>query len=134
MNIIEKITNATVGKVVDVIDKHLPLSPETRANVEKEVLQIITNENQAYYAAAQNIIVTEAKGNWLQRSWRPLLMMEIVFIVGFNFILVPILRMFEMVITPLDLPGQLWTLMEIGVGGYIVGRSGEKVAEKIIKK
>jgi hypothetical protein len=27
----------------------------------------------------------------------------------------------------LDLPERLWTLMEIGVGGYILGRTAEKI-------
>ena len=27
----------------------------------------------------------------------------------------------------LDLPDKLWALMEIGVGGYILGRTAEKI-------
>ena len=33
----------------------------------------------------------------------------------------------------IDLPEQLWTLLTVGVSGYIVGRSGEKIADKIRK-
>jgi hypothetical protein len=29
----------------------------------------------------------------------------------------------------LELPEQLWGLIKIGVGGYVVGRSGEKFAK-----
>ena len=32
----------------------------------------------------------------------------------------------------LDLPGGLWALLNVGVGGYAAGRSGEKIA-KIVK-
>ena len=31
----------------------------------------------------------------------------------------------------IPLPDELWNLLMIGVGGYIVGRSGEKIAEKV---
>jgi hypothetical protein len=30
----------------------------------------------------------------------------------------------------IDLPRELWNLLQIGVGGYIVGRSGEKMVDK----
>jgi hypothetical protein len=31
----------------------------------------------------------------------------------------------------IELPDELWNLLMIGVGGYIVGRSGEKIAAKV---
>lgn len=70
---------------------------------------------------------TEMQGNWLQRSWRPLLMLSLVFIVINNYILLPY---FPNVFTGLDLPNHLWELLKIGVGGYVVGRSIEKAADK----
>ena len=33
----------------------------------------------------------------------------------------------------LDLPDALWTLLTIGVGGYTLGRSSEKIADKLKK-
>ena len=36
-------------------------------------------------------------------------------------------------VTP-DLMDKLFTLIQIGLGGYVVGRSGEKIAETIINK
>jgi hypothetical protein len=34
----------------------------------------------------------------------------------------------------LELPDKLWNLLTIGVGGYVVGRSAEKIAESYAKK
>jgi len=31
----------------------------------------------------------------------------------------------------LELPGGLWALLTTGVGGYVVGRSGEKIVQSI---
>jgi hypothetical protein len=70
---------------------------------------------------------TEMQGNWLQRSWRPLLMLSLVFIVVNNYILFPY---FPAIFSSLDLPDQLWELLKIGVGGYVIGRSVEKAADK----
>lgn len=75
-----------------------------------------------------DIILAEAKGSWLQRNWRPVLMMLIVVIVANNFLIVPYANALGAAMPDLALPDALWNLMMIGVGGYIVGRSGEKIA------
>jgi len=76
------------------------------------------------------VIEAEMSGNWLQRSWRPILMLSLVVIVINNYILFPY---FPETLTMLDLPDELWNLLTIGVGGYVAGRSIEK-AVKIYKK
>ena len=66
----------------------------------------------------------EAQGNWLQKSWRPLVMLCFTFIILLGvFILIPLL----------DDNSEFWNLLEIGLGGYIIGRSVEKVTGKIRK-
>jgi len=77
-----------------------------------------------------SVIETEMSGNWLQRSWRPILMLSLVVIVINNYILFPY---FPDTLQMLDLPNELWNLLTIGVGGYVAGRSIEK-AVKIYKK
>jgi hypothetical protein len=72
---------------------------------------------------------TEMQGNWLQRSWRPILMLLIIIIIANNYILFPY---FPNTLEVLELPDNLWTLLELGVGGYVVGRSVEK-AVKVYK-
>ena len=66
----------------------------------------------------------EAQGNWLQKSWRPLVMLCCTFIILLGvFIPIPLL----------DDNSEFWNLLEIGLGGYIIGRSVEKVTGKIRK-
>lgn len=72
------------------------------------------------------VLTTELQGNWLQRSWRPILMLSITAILVNNFILVPYLSLFDVPATVLEFPEHLWSLLKIGVGGYVVGRSAEK--------
>lgn len=80
----------------------------------------------------QKIIVAEAQGqSWLQRNWRPILMLTIVAIIANNYILVPWLQVFGVQAPVLELPNDLYTLMTVGVGGYVGGRTIEKVAPQL---
>lgn len=67
------------------------------------------------------IIVAEASGeSWLQRNWRPVLMLWFAGLVGAHWL----------GITPPNLPEavviNLLDIVQIGIGGYIIGRSAEK--------
>jgi|TARA_R110000782_G_scaffold60748_1_gene125441 hypothetical protein len=77
---------------------------------------------------AISIILAEAQGSWLQRNWRPLLMLIVILIVANNYLVFPYLELvFPDTIKMLELPDKLWNLLMIGVGGYVTGRSGEKM-------
>ena len=76
------------------------------------------------------VLTTEMQGNWLQRSWRPLLMLMIMLIIMNNYILFPY---FPEKLEMLELPNHLWEILKLGLGGYVVGRSIEK-AVKIYKQ
>ena len=82
------------------------------------------------YKAQGKVITAEAKGSWLQRSWRPGMMAMFGFIILNNFILVPWAVAFGFTIPHLDIPPQMWSLITVGMGGYIIGHSGEKIVEK----
>jgi hypothetical protein len=85
--------------------------------------------------AQKTIITAEAQGeSWLQRSWRPVLMLTITFIIFNNYVLYPYLVLFFENAPVLELPDALFTLLSIGVGGYVVGRSGEKISKNMSAK
>lgn len=72
--------------------------------------------------AQSNIIVAEAQGqSWIQRSWRPITMLTFLGLV--------VLDSFGWLANPLA--PQAWTLLQIGLGGYVAGRSLEKIAPQI---
>lgn len=80
--------------------------------------------------AQKEVLITEMKGSWMQKNWRPMLMMMIMAIIGNNYIVVPYLdAMFDWSVV-LTLPKELWTLLTVGVGGYVGGRSVEKLFKK----
>jgi hypothetical protein len=74
-----------------------------------------------------DIITQEIKSeSWLQRSWRPLLMLAIVLIIVNTYIVIPYLEIILKMPIPVILPSALFDLLIIGVGGYVIGRSFEK--------
>lgn len=74
------------------------------------------------------VIVAEAQGEgFLQRNWRPITMLVFLWLIvsyfygwyGVNFSEALAIQLFE--------------LIKIGLGGYVVGRSVEKVAPSVVK-
>jgi hypothetical protein len=55
-------------------------------------------------------------------------MLVFVAIVANNYLLYPYVSLFWAAAPMLELPPDLWDLIKIGLGGYVVGRSAEKVA------
>lgn len=107
--------------LVKVIDKSV--EDETQAAAIKARLnEMALSGSLKELEAAANIIVAEAQGeSWLQRNWRPLLMVLFGVIVANNYLLVPLFG------TPAAaIPPDMWDLLKLGVGGYVVGRSAEK--------
>jgi len=60
--------------------------------------------------------------SWLQKNWRPLIMMMLAGMIVCNYTLAPILGF-----TPIALPEEIFQLMKIGLGVYITGRTIEKI-------
>ena len=112
-----------VGAVGEVIDRLTLPVRETR-QLEVDLLGLLAEHEKEMARSRSAAVVEEARGNWLQRSWRPLVMLvfALIVLVG-TFTTLPILS---------D-TSRFWDLLEIGLGGYVVGRSGEKMAEAIFK-
>lgn len=66
--------------------------------------------------------------SWMTANWRPVTMLTFAFVVLHNFVLAPVFSLPSVMIPP-----DMWELLRIGVGGYIMGRSGEKVLPEIAK-
>mgnify|MGYP003667543157 FL=1 len=130
------VLSAIAGPVVKGLFNIIDQTVEDKDQAARIKASIASQQNeliQTELKGAIEIILAEAKGNWLQRSWRPLLMLSVMAIVVNNYILFPYLSMWTTKVVVLELPGGLWALLTTGVGGYVVGRSGEKIAQSIRK-
>ena len=118
-------TGGLVKEIGNVIDK-LFTSEEERLKAKNEIFKVLQEQQLELQKLQTEIIVTEANGNWLQRSWRPILMLAFGFIVIYVKFIAPL---FSLPIPPLE--NEFWDLLQLGIGGYVVGRSVEKVAKNI---
>jgi hypothetical protein len=121
-------TTGVIGEIGKVID-NLFTSEEERINAKNEVFKVLQEQQLELQKLQTEIIVTEANGNWLQRSWRPILMLAFGFIVIYVKFIAPL---FNLPIPPLE--NEFWELLQLGIGGYVVGRSAEKISKNIVIK
>lgn len=118
-----------IGKIIDkagsIIEKLVP-DKDLATKINAEMVKLLHTEVISLIENRAKVLVAEMSGNWLQRSWRPILMLTIVGIVANNYLLYPYISLFWPEAPVIDLPPDLYDLMKIGVGGYVVGRSVEK--------
>jgi len=124
-----KIIGSVIGPLFGVIDKAVAdkdLAIKIKADIQSQLLSLSAEETKA----STSVILAEIQGaSWLQRNWRPLLMLTIVAIIANNYILFPYMQLMGLPAVVLELPDKLYQLMVVGVGGYVVGRTGEKMME-----
>lgn len=96
-----------------------------------ELISKMVGHSETLIEAQKAIIIAEAQGSWLQRNWRPLLMLGIVFMLMNNYVLVPYLSAIFGWSVLLEIPVEMWNLLTYGLGGYVGGRSLEKIMTTI---
>ena len=120
--------SGAVKPVTELIDK-LHTSEDERNQVKSALfamqsdmaMKVMDYEKQLLEAKA-SIITAEATGaSWLQRNWRPITMLTFLILVVFDTFGMTTFRLAE----------EAWTLLQIGLGGYVVGRSAEKIIPKV---
>lgn len=109
-----------------LLDKIIP-DKKDRDKAQFALEQLQQNGELSIVAKQSDVLVAEAKSeSILARNWRPLIMILFGIIIANNYILAPWLCAFGLKHTSLPIPPDMWQLLKIGLGGYIVGRSVEK--------
>jgi hypothetical protein len=100
--------------------------PAEKAKAEAEMMRQLLEAQAEIEQAASKIIQTEAAStHWLAANWRPLTMLIFVGLI--------VARWFGWAAPNLSEAEylKLWSIVEIGLGGYVIGRSVEKIAPTI---
>ena len=121
-----------ISPLGDILDE-LHTSDEERIKL-NNALQKMENdltseviELQSKLIDAQKTVLTaEIQGEgWLQKSWRPIVMLFLTGCIGAQWL----------GFTPPGLPEavalQLLDIVQVGLGGYVIGRSAEKIVPKL---
>lgn len=114
---------------MNIIDKIIP-DPKEKAEAKLKLLALQQSGELEMIGHQANVIIAEAQSDSvIARNWRPLLMLLFGAIIANNYLVGPILRASGLQYVILDLPPNMWKLIEIGLGGYVVGRSMEKTVK-----
>lgn len=109
----------------DVVKRLFP-DPDAARAAEGEIALALMDKRAELEAAAASIIGAEARSeHWLAATWRPLVMLTFTALIvarwlGYS---APGISEAEVV--------KLWSIVELGLGGYVIGRSAEKIAPAI---
>ena len=112
-----------VGNIVD----NVVTSNDEKSEAKKQLAEVVLSNLTELSKIQGEVIMTEMKGSKLQKNWRPLMM------ITFGAILVCKWFGWTDAEIPVELELELMSIVKLGLGGYVVGRSAEKIAENVTK-
>jgi hypothetical protein len=132
---IQQLLSAGLGTAVDKVLGRFFEDKDKAAQAAHELRLAMMEHEQTAQQVARDVVVAEAKSeHWITSAWRPLVMLMFAVMIGNNYILAPYLDAILGTSIMFDMPDQAWGLLSVGLGGYVVGRSAEKVAGELRKK
>jgi hypothetical protein len=111
--------------VGDVLDKIIP-DPKAQAEAKVKLMELAQKGEFAEMNARADIIKAEASSeSWLAQSWRPIMMLTFGALIVARWLgyAAPGISQEEIL--------KLWDIVELGLGGYVIGRSVEKIVPSI---
>ena len=119
LNLLGPVAGA-VFKTIDKVVDNKGDAQKLKAKVQEKILA----GELAELEGAAKIIQPEAQGGFLQENWRPIMMLV------FAVLMVVHWFGFTAPNIPESVQNSLLNIILVGIGGYTVGRSAEKVADK----
>lgn len=120
------------GSVRGVVDE-VHTSEAEKLELKAKLLEIQTQVfaqamelEKADLEARARVVTAEAQSDsWLTSSWRPIVMLTfctLIVLIAFGWMDTAALN---------AVPTKMWSLLEIGIGGYIASRGLEKIASEV---
>lgn len=111
-----------VGKIIEkaVPDKDLREKAQAEA-----VTQLLAHKTELEGAAAAIVKTEAASVHWLASNWRPLTMLTFTALIVARWFGFAAPELSEAEYTA------LWDIVELGMGGYVIGRSAEKIVPQL---
>lgn len=124
------LTSGLLKAGFELVD-NLFTSDEERATAKRKLVELDQRGELAKISAAAGVVQAEAQSeHFLTATWRPIIMLLFGVIIANNYILQPYVELMFGVSVSLEIPPDMWDLLKIGLGGYVVGRSVEKGARE----
>ena len=137
LGLIGSIISALSGPLGTVAERYFDNKDDAAAFKNAVELEVLKNAKSVEDKAGSIILAEARSEHWLTSTWRPLMMVIFVTVIAIHILIIPyfltpILWMFGAPIPELmPIPEQVWTLLTIGIGGYVGGRSIEKATKHV---
>jgi len=119
--LIERIIGPVFGLASEFIE-----DADKRVEFETRLRLALLAQESSLVEASRDVVVAEAQSkSWIARNWRPITMLNFTAILANNYILAPWVGYFGIEAPILEIPPEMWTLLTVGIGGYIAGRTIE---------
>ncbi len=116
---------ALVPILGDAIRRLFP-DPAEAAKAQAELNNALMANAAKIEEAAASIIADEAKSeHWLASSWRPMVMLTFTALIVARWLGYSAPGISEAEVL------KLWDIVQLGLGGYVIGRSAEKIVPQI---
>jgi len=138
---IVNLVSNTIKPITETID-NLHTSEDEKLAAKRKMEQIqnelttkMIDFHQQEMEAKKEVLVAEAKSeHFLTSSWRPITALVFTFIIANNYIIAPYTEVLFDVKVMFDIPPQMWDLLKIMIGGYVLSRGVEKTAAQVKNK
>jgi len=134
LGLLAPLLGKVIGGVTNIVDQKVE-DVDLKNQLKSALTQSILNQNHDEFKTQieeqSKIIQAEANSqSWIASNWRPMIMILFGAIIFNNYMVFPYMNMFmpeKAVLLPV--PAQLWDLLKLGLGGYVVSRSAEKIVK-----
>ena len=110
-----------------VIEHIFPNKTEQEA-AKLKLIEMHTAKDVRLAEFQRDVLREEIRGeSWLQRNWRPVTMLTFTFLIVLHWLGFTAKNLDEQQVI------SLLEIVKVGLGGYVIGRSAEKVAAKLSK-
>ena len=122
-----------IRPVTELID-NMHTSDEEKQEAKKAIFSMQNTIQEQLIKSKGEIIKEEAKSeHFLTATWRPITALVFVAIIANNYIIAPYMGAMFGTKIMLEIPPQMWDLLQLMIGGYVASRGAEKLADKWIK-
>ena len=122
---------ALIGPVTGLLDKFIP-DADKKAELAHKIATMSDRHAQELALAQIDVLKEDAKGNWFQSSWRPLIGWISGLSLGINYMVAPICAGFGIMIPQADMSVMMPLMFGmLGIGGM---RSYDKMKKTDTKK
>ena len=111
-------------EIGDIVNR-LSVSSREKQKIQEEIQSLVYRYKSELVREQSAAVGDEMRGNWLQRSWRPMVMLVLTLLV--------VLGVFTES-SMLSDTSRFWDFLEIGIGGYVIGRSGETITGNLLSR